>query len=575
MARPSLLRLGPLLAIGALILPVAAGLAGTILPAFGVLPALGGLELTLAHFGRLAAEPGIWRSAGLSLASGLGATLIALAIVALFLAAASERAVMRMRGLLSPLLAAPHAAAAFGFAFFIAPSGLVSRMVSPGLTGWERPPDILFPNDPMAFALTAGLAAKEIPFLLLIALAALPQIAVRPSRQIAASLGHGRMAGFFHTVWPGLYRQIRLGVFAVIAFATSVTDVALILGPQTPPVLAARLLEWMNDPDLSLRFLAAAGALLQLAVTLAAFAIWLGLERIGAHVRERLAASGTRLANDTWARNSAIAAMALPALTLAGGIATLALWSVARLWQFPDALPSGLTFAGWRAALPRLSDAIVTTVTTGLAASAIALVLAVLCLMRQDEKAAGLRIAGGAAPPGFVDRHGLALLYVPLLVPQAAFLFGLQFLLITLQADGMFASLVAVHLVFVLPYVFLSLSDPWRALDRRLPIIAAALGHGPGAVFWRVRAPLLLGALLAAFALGFAVSSAQYLATALAGAGRLSTVTTEAVALASGGNRRVIGIHAMVQMALPAIAFAIASLVPAWLWRNRRGMRAA
>ena len=41
-----------------------------------------------------------------------------------------------------------------------------------------------------------------------------------------------------------------------------------------------------------------------------------------------------------------------------------------------------------------------------------------------------------------------------------------------------------------------------------------------------------------------------------------------------GGNRRVIGIHVLVQTALPAIGFAIATLGPALLWRNRRGMRA-
>jgi putative thiamine transport system permease protein len=59
----------------------------------------------------------------------------------------------------------------------------------------------------------------------------------------------------------------------------------------------------------------------------------------------------------------------------------------------------------------------------------------------------------------------------------------------------------------------------------------------------------------------------------LAGAGRLSTITTEAVALSSGGNRRVIGVYATVQMLLPALAFLVATMIPAWLWRNRRGMR--
>ena len=41
--------------------------------------------------------------------------------------------------------------------------------------------------------------------------------------------------------------------------------------------------------------------------------------------------------------------------------------------------------------------------------------------------------------------------------------------------------------------------------------------------------------ILTAAAVGFAVSVGQYLPTLLIGAGRLPTITTEAVALASGG----------------------------------------
>jgi putative thiamine transport system permease protein len=78
---------------------------------------------------------------------------------------------------------------------------------------------------------------------------------------------------------------------------------------------------------------------------------------------------------------------------------------------------------------------------------------------------------------------------------------------------------------------------------------------------------------LIAAAVGFAVSIGQYLPTLLVGGGRLPTVTTEAVALASGGNRRVIGVYAFLQMLLPAIGFAIATLVPALLWRRFRALR--
>ena len=77
---------------------------------------------------------------------------------------------------------------------------------------------------------------------------------------------------------------------------------------------------------------------------------------------------------------------------------------------------------------------------------------------------------------------------------------------------------------------------------------------------------------MAAGAVGFAVSVGLYLPTLLIGAGRLPTVTTEAVALAAGGNRRAIGVYAFLQMALPFLGFAIATLVPALLFRRRRAL---
>jgi putative thiamine transport system permease protein len=78
------------------------------------------------------------------------------------------------------------------------------------------------------------------------------------------------------------------------------------------------------------------------------------------------------------------------------------------------------------------------------------------------------------------------------------------------------------------------------------------------AVLVTIKLPLLARPILIAVALGFAVSVAQYLPTLFAGAGRFQTVTTEAVTLAAGGDRRVVGVYAALQMLLPALGFATA-----------------
>ena len=67
--------------------PVVFGLAGTVLPAFGYLPALGGDRFTLAPFAMLFAEPGILSSLAISLLAGLASAALSLVVVMLFVAA--------------------------------------------------------------------------------------------------------------------------------------------------------------------------------------------------------------------------------------------------------------------------------------------------------------------------------------------------------------------------------------------------------------------------------------------------------------------------------------------------------
>jgi putative thiamine transport system permease protein len=166
----------------------------------------------------------------------------------------------------------------------------------------------------------------------------------------------------------------------------------------------------------------------------------------------------------------------------------------------------------------------------------------------------------------------LWLLYVPLLVPQIAFLFGLQVALVRLRLDGTLLAVIWAHLVFVLPYVFLSLADPWRALDPRYARGAASLGASPTRILFAVKLPILLRPILVAAAVGIAVSLAQYLATVFAGAGRIATITTEALTLGSGADRAMIGVLGFMQSVLPLLCYGLALLTPRLVFRNRRGL---
>ncbi len=562
-ARPQRARRGlhlvPALTLGVMLGPVAAGLMGTVLPAFGVLPAIGAVEPTLAPFRDLLAWPGLRAAAQLSVITGLLATLASLGIVMLIVAALhGTRAFRLVERALSPLLSVPHAAAAFGLAFLIAPSGWVARVLSPWATGWERPPNLLIVQDPWGLALAAGLVAKEVPFLLLMTLAALHQVDAARSLTIARALGYGRETAWAKVVFPRVYAQIRLPVYVVLAYSMTVVDVAMILGPNTPPTLSVQLVRWMGDPDLTSMLRASAAALLQLGLVIAALLAWRGAEVVAARLGRRALRGGRR--------GTRLRALSPVALTLAmissgavlAGLAGLALWSVAGFWTFPDALPDDVTPRNWARFGPGLAGPAWETVTVAGAAALAALVLVIGCL--ESEHRHGVR----------PSTRALWLLYLPLLVPQVAFLPGLQTLLLTLGIESGRLPVMAAHLVFVLPYVFLSLAEPFRAWDARYGTVAATLGAGADGVLWRVRLPMLLAPVLTAFAVGFAVSVGQYLPTLLVGGGRVPTLTTEAVALASGGDRRAIGVWSLAQTAAALVPFALALTLPR-LFRPGRG----
>ena len=551
-----------------LVVPIALGLWGMILPAFGVVPGLraaGGasVALTLAPWRAVWQWPGLWEALWLAFLSGVGSTLIAFALSQAIVAALQGGRVFGLvMRLLAPMLALPHAAAALGLAFLIAPSGFLARLLSPWATGWQDPPDLLVLQDPWGLALMAGLVAKELPFLLLVTLAALGQPALRGRVLLAQSLGYGRTVGWFKTVFPAIYPQIRLPIYAVLAYAMTSVEMAAILGPTRPAPLAVQVVIWMGQPDLALRMQGAAAALFLLGAVLGALILWHFGARMVAHWARTWSFSGVRgLWAEGWLRGGMLAVVALGVVGMVVGLLGLTIWSFAGIWRFPDALPQTWSLGVWRDVWRGgggLLSALGTTILIALGATLVGAILALAWL--------------GARPKVAGTSPVLWLIYLPLIMPQVVFVPGLQTAALALGMQGGVVLVMATHVIFVFPYVVLSLCGPWQSWDPRLALQAAALGAGRVRIFWSLRLPMLLAALLTAAAVGFAVSVGQYLPTLLMGAGRVETLTTEAVALAAGGNRRLIGAYALAQIIVPVIGFAAAVILPGVIFANRRGM---
>ena len=542
--------------------PVIAGLFGTVLPAVGLLPALGGRTPSLEPWRVLFAQPGLAGSVRVTLVAGLGATVLSLVAVALFCATAHASRWFRwIQAGVAPVLATPHVALAIGVLALAAPSGVVVRLFSPWATGWRQPPDFVTVGDGWGVSLMLGLAMKEAPYLLLMTVAALNGVPAARLMAVARCLGQPAPVAWLKAVFPAVYRQLRLPVLAVLAYALSAVDVALLLGPAGPPPLGVLVVRWFFDPDMARVFPAAAAACLLLALTLAAVLLWVGGERAVGAVGRWWAASGTAGGAAAIWLGGLIVPVLLAAALLSLGVAGI--WSVAGPWRFPDAWPTRMDGTAWAAQAGGMAGPFRTTLGAALAATGLALPLSVAALEAVARH-------GAAARPEW-----LGLVYVPLVVPQLSFLFGMQVALVRLGLDGGWAALVWAHLVLVLPYVLLSLRGPWSSLDPRLVRAAAALGASPNRVLVRVKLPVMLRPLLAAGAVGIAVSAGQYLATLFAGGGRMASLATEAVTLASGGDRRVLGVYAVAQAGLPLLFFALALGLPRLVWRHRAALRGA
>ncbi len=506
----------------------------------------------------LLADSQTFKALGLTLWTALLASSLSVALTAWLLShnfpgPAWTRLV---RGL-SPMLAMPHAAFAIGLAFLVAPSGWLLRALSPWATGLAAPPPWPTTQDPWGLGLVLVLVAKEVPFLVWAAATQLQRadVAQRWTRElrVARSMGYGPQAAWWRVLWPQLWPRLRWPLLAVLAYSLTVVDMALVIGPTSPPTLAVLAWRWLLDADVALNARGTVGAWL-LAVILAATVTAAGLllQVFRSPLWRRHWTTGARGATGSHRGPSraGLAGFSVLAGSYLAVMLALAVGSVSGLWPFPRLTPQTFTWHAWTSVWGSFST-VGTTATLALASAVTALAWAVAWLE--------------CAPPRWLERLRPAI-YLPLVLPSVLWVVGLHRLTLQWGIDATWAGLWLAHTLAAVPYALIALSPAYTSFDARLQHIAASLGHGRAVFLWRVKWPLLRAALASAFAIGFAVSVAQYLPTLFVGAGRFATVTTEAVTLASGAQRSLTAAYAWLQWLLPVMAFGAA----AWFGKPRR-----
>jgi len=532
-----------------LLLLLAIGVVGTLLPAFNYLPVLGYTDFSWQPWLNLYQAPELYSSVMLTLFSGITATIIALFIAFATLSCCYDTRWMRyLQASLSPVLAIPHAAMAIGLLFLLSPSGWVIRLLSPDLTGFDRPPNWLTVQDPYALSLILALVIKETPYLLFVLLASAKQLPVNESIQFGQTLGYSRLTIWRKLLLPLLYPMIRLPIFVVLAFSLTVIDLAIIIGPNTPSTFAVTLFRWFQDADLTLRLQASAGSILLIIIIAISCWCWQQVYLLGHYftrasysdgIRRTMAERYLKLGSYAYLLIMSVAALALLVLPL---------WAFAKRWRFPDALPSKWSLDKFNTSIDLLTQLSVSTLLIALSASVIALLMSILVLEHK-------RIFSGKI--FWFDRF----IYIPILLPQVGFLFGIQVALIWSHLNGSLAAVILLHVLYCLPYVYLTLQGSYLKFEQGYYTQALALTQRPLHAFVQVKLAMLKGPLLSATALGVAVSIAQYLPTLVAGEGRINTLTTEAVALAASGERKQASLMALLQACMPLLVFILAHFV--------------
>ncbi|MFG0607270.1 ABC transporter permease [Vibrio mimicus] len=540
-----MLRLFYLLFVIVCVVPTLPGLLGVTVAAFGYVPPVGLTQFSWYGFHAVAEWHGVGQAIGLTLFSTLASTYLACFLCFMILQAAwNSRYWTTIERCLSPLLAMPHVAFAIGFAFLFDPTGLGARLLHAFVSqelGYVSDDMSWLVNDAHAFGLIIMLTLKELPFLLLMSIPLLKQIPLEKMHKVGASLGYQPSQFWWKCILPQWLVKLRFALFAVLAYGISVVDVAQILGPTNPPTFAVLVWQWFKEPDLALLPRAAAGAVILFALATCVLVLALLIERGITQGWRQWQFSG-RFAITLPGQSLFLVVFAFTLCLLP----LLGVWSVAQRWRFPDLLPTQYSLRFWQQEWQALTEALQPTLAIALISATLALLLAIL--------AHEYRLRYRLAVPSY-------LLVLPMLLPQLSILFGLQVMTLIIDHGSYLFWVCWSHLFFVFPLVYLALDGPWRSFNPNFTRVALSLGKSPWQAWMQVKLPILFPAIAFAWAVGLSASFAQYLPTLILGAGRITTLTTEAVALSSGFDRRVTAIYALWQALLPWLFFSLAMLI--------------
>lgn len=424
---------------------------------------------------------------------------------------------------LAPFLSLPHLAVALGLVYLFSAGGLIEL-------GLGRK---------SITTLILAITVKEVPFFLFVISAIDRQIPVKKWLLQGRALGYSESASWWLLVFPLVLKQSKLALFAAMAYTLSVLDVSLLVGPNIPSVFSVLVYQWQtgfSERDLSFAFWANLTLIIMLGVSI--FCLYIH-QWISIRLFRYLAVMASPLVMLSKLSRLALAWFPLfSALSL--GIILLFLLRSVGFW-------SGETYSLtlWQEEWLFVQQPLFNSLYTGLASGLIGIICALIALELQRQ----YRYF-------FADYIWLA----AILLPQLSVVYGWQLAHTWINGSYSLFWVLVSHIPFVFAYSYLVLKGPFQSLGDEFELVARSFGYSYWQGWWRIRFMLLRPAILSAFAIGFSVSIAQYIPTLMIGAGRFPSITTEAVAIASGRDLNLTSLYMLLQSGLPMLIFIVAIL---------------
>jgi len=519
-----------------MIVALAAGL-----PLFGVLISLWpSVPITWTDVSRFLAYNGLSTSILNSILVALLAPLIGFYIA--FMVYTQYRFHARWQQLeqrLAPLLSLPHLAVALGLVYLFGVGGLLwnalGDVFNTTIFAWFGIPR------KSIFTVILAISIKEVPFFLLVFSAIGRQLPIKEWLLQGRALGHSAAVSWWVLVLPSMLKQSRLALLAAMAYSLSVLDISLLVGPNIPSLYAVVLYTWQTGfsaSDQSQAFLGNLLLLLMLGFLVAAIYAheWFAVKRLksAAINAKSLLVARVNSVFISWLLFFSVLSLAI--------LFTFLLWSLGGGKQ----VAAELSFTLWQEEWFFMQGPLLNSLLIGVISGIAGLAIAILALELQHQQKRFL--------PDYIW-------LMAILLPQLSMVYGWQLGHTQISGSYHISWVIISHLPFTFAYSYLVLRGPFQSVDKHYELVAASLGYSYWQRWWKIRFNLLRPALLSALAIAFSVSVAQYIPTLMIGAGRIATITTEAVAIASGNEQGITATYMLMQASLPFVVFLLASIL--------------